>query len=97
MDTLKPTEADGHEAIELSATESALISAVGKALAVLGAALEGGRKFETDRFADMLALFGTVAPVQDIRVGLMLACWADIIKQSTAFPTEGQTPDSRSV
>jgi len=49
----------------LSLTERALVSAVGKALAILSAALQSGPAFQRNRFADMLALFSTIAREDD--------------------------------
>lgn len=66
----------------ISATERSLIAAHGKALAMLATTLQSGGHIDARRFAEMLALFGTVVSEEDKLQGAILAHWAGAMEES---------------
>jgi hypothetical protein len=66
----------------ISATERSLIAAHGKTLAMLATTLQSGGHLDARRFAEMLALFGTVVSEEDKLQGAILALWAGAMEES---------------
>lgn len=87
------TTSDSEHAVEngsgLSKAEHALITAQGKMLAVLAASLEQSCAFDVRQFSERLALFSTVVGEEDRLEGLVMACWADIVRESSACRDNG--------
>jgi len=69
----------------ISVAERAHIAAQGKALAMLVTTMHTNGHLDAKRFADMLALFGTVVSEDDRLQGAILASWADALEESLAL------------
>lgn len=68
----------------MSKVERALIGANGKALTMLATALQARDHLDVREFSELLGIFSVVVGEDDDLEGMILAVWADLLKDSVS-------------